>query len=793
MSTSSLFRRLETESSLPRPLTPLVGRVWEVAASGALLRDPQVRLLTLTGPGGVGKTRLALRLAQEAAGAFPHGIAFISLGAIVAPGLVLPTIVQQIGLPEGDHATSLGRLRALFAGGPFLLVLDNFEQVVVAAPVVSELLTGSPSLKVLVTSRIPLHLSGEQEFPIPPLALPPADPHLQPETLAINDAVALFLQRVRAIRPDFMLDEQNAAAVAGICRRLDGLPLAIELAAARTKILSPQTLMARMDDRFHLLASGPRDVPERLQTMYAAIAWSHDLLTEAEQRIFRRLTVFSGGFDLEAAEALQDSEDRPATFDCLASLVDCNLLLQRDGPSGESRFAMLETIREYGLGELAKWGEVEEFRHRHAAWCLAGVDQAWPKFVGRKDQPLWLERFEAEHDNMRAALSWLTDQGQHGLAMRLATGLFWFWYIRGYFIEGRGWLERTIANAGDAPVDERARALVATALIAHFQGDDTRAIEALDTSWALVGEKGDYWTTSFGEGVRGLVAEDTGSFAEALPHYERALARVRAVDDKPAIALLLDHIGVVTWALGERDRACVFWEEALALQRGTGDTWGASISLSYLGIDACERGDIDRAARLHDKSLRLRWELRNTEDVAHSLANAAMVASARGDVERAARLFSAAEATHEFIGNIVKEPERTVYARSVASTRAQMTSEAFEAAWEAGRRMPIDEAVAEALADKPTPTPEVGELLSIGATLRAKSPGDYNLTEREVEVLRLLVEGKSDREIGAALFISPRTAQAHVSHILAKLGASTRTAATATALRNGIVSIPTPS
>jgi non-specific serine/threonine protein kinase len=477
-------------------------------------------------------------------------------------------------------------------------------------------------------------------------------------------------------------------------------------------------------------------------------------------------------------------------LDGVSSLVGKSLLRQEaEAASGgypEPRFGMLETIREYGLAQLAASGEEIEIRQRHARWCLELVERAWPAFVGRSGQEEWLDRFAAEHDNLRAALRWLEQTGEGETALALAGRLFWFWYVRGYLSEGRDWLERTLPAGSGAAAEIRARALLGVAMLAHWQGDDARARPCLEESLALWRQLDDAWGVTFSLGMLGVVAEDAGEFARAVPLLEEALALARAAHDQPNIALILDHLGVVAWGQGDAERAVPFWEEALALHRVSGDTWGASISLSYLGMVAGQRGEFVAAEALHRESMELRWAMATKEDVAHCLANFAALAAARGQYERATRLFGAADAVQTAIGNTLKEPERTFYEQATATARAGLDERAFSAAWAAGQALRLEEAVAEALA-----APESGAASPVEMP-SSRTVGSHGLTARELEVLRLLVAGRTDKEIAEDLFISPRTAQGHVGSVYTKLGVNGRAAAVAAALRGGLVADESP-
>ncbi len=480
-----------------------------------------MRLLTLTGPGGVGKTRLALEAAAGLADTFPDGARFVSLAPITDPVLVAPMVAQALGVREAGDEPITERLAAFLRDKRLLLLLDNFEQVVEAAPLVTDLLAACPGLKGLVTSRVRLRLSGERDYPVPPLAVPaPAGP--RPFQYAKGSAaVRLFSERAQAVRPEFALTPENASAVADICRGLDGLPLAIELAAARIKVLPPAALLARLEKRLPLLTGGGRDLPARQQTMRDAIAWSHDLLTPEEQALFRWLAVFVGGFTLEGAEAVVFAGDALDldVFEGVASLVDKSLLRQEVGPDEEPRFAMLETIREFGLERLAARGEEAAIQNAHAAYFLALVEQAESALLG-PEQMAWLTWLDAAHDNLRAALDWcLASDAEAGL--RLAGALSLFWQVRGYLLEGRRWLEALLAQAPQRAA-LRAKALHAAGQLARHQADIASGISLCEESLAIYRELGDKRGGAYVLRTLGLLVSDGGDPERGRALFERA-------------------------------------------------------------------------------------------------------------------------------------------------------------------------------------------------------------------------------------------------------------------------------
>jgi predicted ATPase/class 3 adenylate cyclase len=727
-------------NNLPAQPTPLIGREREVKEVCERLRREEVRLLTLTGPGGTGKTRIGLQAAADLLEDFEDGVFFVELAAIADPALYFSEVGGALGVRESGETPLSDLLKEYLSRRELLLLLDNFEQLLEAAPLVREILSAAARVKVLATSRIPLGLYGEHEYAVGPLSVP--DPRRLPpvEALSQYEAVRLFIERAGAAKAGFAVTNENAPAIAAICARLDGLPLAIELAAARTKLLPPKALLTRLGNRLKLLTGGAKDLPARQRTLRGAIEWSHDLLDEGEKTLFRRLAVFSGGRTLEAVDAICDAEgDLPVdALEGVSSLVDNSLLRREEGPEDEPRFVMLETIHEYAREKLQESGEAEVIKGTHAEYFLPLAEEAELELEG-SDQLEWLDRLEAEHDNLRAALSWCLAAGEAEFGVRLAGALWWFWFARGHMSEGRRWLDNALAGNSDMAASVRAKGLIGAGRLAAEQGDQREAEVVLEESVRLLRDSADerglaralhnlgyallvqgnseradalqkeslslFRKAHDGWGVAetlnnlGIVAEHEDDAERAKLLYEESLLLRRELGDKRGIGALLNNLGGLTLVQGNFERAASLLEEGVMLGRELGDKWLLAVSISTVGTVEMLRENPRYARTLLEESLNLAEELGDKSLTVQNLLELAGAAGARGQALRAARLFGATDESCQALAAYFVPFERERQNSLRAAARAELSEGAWEEAWAQGRAMTMDDAVSYALQD----------------------------------------------------------------------------------------------
>ncbi|HEV8339255.1 MAG TPA: tetratricopeptide repeat protein [bacterium] len=721
-------------NNLPVQLTSFIGRSRELAEVRRLLGV--TRLLTLTGAGGAGKTRLALQAAAEIMDDYSDGVWLVELASLSDPALVLPTIASTLGVRETIAQTLTDALADYLRTQTALIVLDNCEHLSAACAEVAEtLLRKCPNLRVLATSQEVLGVPGEVAYAVPSLSLPDPDRVVGGEDITQFEAVRLFIDRAALSKPDFHMTAGTAPLVAQVVRRLDGIPLAIELAAARTKVMSVEQIASKLDDRFRLLTTGGRTTPPRHQTLKAAMDWSYELLTEHERMLLRRLSVFAGGWTLEAAEAVSaaDGLEVEEVLDLLSRLVDRSLVLVQE-PNGETRYRLLETVRQYARDRLAETGEAEQVRARHRDWFLHLAEQGEALLQGAQ-QAVWFDRLEVEHDNLRAALEWCRRETEDPeLGRRLSGALWRFWRVRGYWTEGRGWLEAAIARGVDVHTEARAKALIGAAYLTFFQGDFERAaalaaeslglsrelgdkrgtasclnilgidacrLERFDRaaalseeSLAISRETGDQFGVLDARAVQSFVARAQGDAARAAELLGEIVVQARTLGDRWVLVEALNNLGLIRREQGDYARATALLEETLVLAQELKDKAGTAFAQSNLGIVAWYQGDFERASDFFKESLTLRMELGDKRGIATSLVGLATVATGREEFERAAVLFAAADALRLSIGVPLPPFIRAKYEELLEGTRSALGEDAFTRAWAQGQALTPEQVAA---------------------------------------------------------------------------------------------------
>lgn len=691
--------RRPTKHNLPPQTSHFIGRRQELVMIKQLLQT--ARLLTLVGPPGTGKTRLALQVAWEAADSFRDGVYLVSLAPITDPALVATTIACAIGVNEGRNQPLMETLKHALHGSQMLLVLDNFEHLLLAAPQVSELLSAAPQLKVLATSREPLYLYGEQQYAVPPLGLPDPE-YLNLETLATCESVSLFMQKARAVRPDFVLTAENALDIAKICVRLEGLPLAIELAAARIKLLPPRALLARLGSRLDTLIGGAQDLPARQRTLLNTIEWSYNLLNEDEKLLFARLAVFRNGCSLEAVEAIGSiAADGGAAatnvFDSLESLVNKSLVQQKELPDGEPRFTMLETLHEYAWKQLQASGETAALLRRHAEYFVELAERAAPE-LRQAHSRYWFHLLETEHENMRAVLHWALNEGDITLGVRLGGALSLFWYAFGHHVEGRQWTHQLLERVDEAEIKYHPKLLLSAGQLTMLHNLETAQHyfgRALQLSRQLDDHLHAAWSLIYLGYTR--MREPEAAMATA----EEGLALFRELNHKPGIAHALNMIGEIASFSGDGERARQAYEACLAVCQETGEMRRIRFMFGNLTFLAQREGEHQRAKELATRGLQIALELDSNMDITEALADLAGPLGMTGRPELAASLFGAWEAAMERMGAEPQPADMPHFERNIAAVRAQLTPAVFEAAWKDGRSLSLEQAVALALADDP--------------------------------------------------------------------------------------------
>ncbi len=765
-------------NKLSLQLTSFVGRTHEIGEVKQLLMT--TRLLTLTGPGGAGKTRLSLEVANTVLEDFKDGVWLVELASLTDPQLVVQEVIVALGLREASGRSKLETLTEYLQNKNLLLVLDNCEHLILAcAELVEQLLRVCPGVRILATSREALGINGETVWQIRPLSLPDLHPSRTIESLSQSEAVQLFVERAQAVQPAFHITTADAEAIAQIGHQLDGIPLAIELAAARVKVLSVPQISARLDNSLKLLTGGSRTANRRHQTLQAAIDWSYNLLTEPEQRLFRQLAVFANGFTLEAAEELVDDETEqnavlPHTvLDVLSSLADKSLIVVNHGQ--QVRYGILETIRQYAWEKLKDSGESDQIRQYHLAYYLQLAEEAAPKLKGA--EPLtWLSTLETEHDNLRAAMTWSLESGATEEGLRLVIALGYFWYRGGYLSEGSEWYERMLSSNAETKL-VHARAILGAGDLAFIQCNYQKALTLGERSLAMGRQLGDKRAIAASLGLIGRTFQWQGERDQAATLLQESLALFRELGDEWDVAQILIHLGDIQLRQGNYEQANTFLEASLNLLKKLGDKWRLALALGALGENFRRQGNYQQAESHFQQGLAIYQELNNTVDVLWILQALAISAVEQGQAKRAVHLWGAAESLREAAHAPLSSSYQSDYAPFLKSARTALGEEAFTTAWSDGRSLTLEQAIALAKS-----VPEI----EVSPQTAQKETQLSGLTSREVEILRLVATGLTDAQVAEKLTLSPRTVSKHLQSIYSKLHLPSRSAATRFAIDHGL-------
>jgi predicted ATPase/DNA-binding SARP family transcriptional activator/DNA-binding CsgD family transcriptional regulator len=756
--------------NLPVPRTSFVGRGRELTEIKRTLA--MTRLLTLTGTGGSGKTRLALSVATDLAGAYPEGAWLVELAGLSEPELVPQAVAGLLGVREQPGRTLVESVADSLREQRALLILDNCEHLVdAAARLVDFLLASSSHLKVLATSREPLGVEGEVLFSVPPLSVPPGLPS-DPGVIGSHDSVRLFLERTRMRLPDFSFTRENAAAVAEVCRKLEGIPLAIELAAARMGVLAANQVAEKLEDSLGLLSTGPRTASPRQRTMRAAIGWSHRLLSEGEKQLFAGLSTFSGGFTLEAAEAVcpGGAVEEGEVLYLVSGLVDKSLVVVETTAEARVHYRMLEPVRQYAQERLEEGGEAEAIRRRHAAFFLELAERAEPQLKG-PGQVEWLKLLEEDNDNLRTAMAWLLEKGDYEAAVRMAHALWIFWMIHGHQGEGRLWIEEALAKGKMLTTHAQAKALSVQFSTYYGLGNPERMEQIAEEAAALFRQVGDKLGLAYVLACLATVKLQLGDAERAIALFEEALDLGRELGDMWGVSGGLGHLGSIYLGRGDYEQARHYFQEGLALSRQIGNNLAASTALYGLALAAQGQGDHERAAGLYTEGLKSSAESGDKANIAYCLEGLAQVASAQQETERAALLFGAAEATLEGAGGTVYPfvQDRSVHEQVVEVVRSQLDEATFSSAWAKGAAIGLGEVVEYALSGEEAAPP-----VSPAAQQQPSTTQQSALTRREEEIAILVARGLTNRQIASELSISEHTVATHVAKVRKKVGLSSR-------------------